>query len=88
MTNLKQNLVGKRVEGSYVGFEYTGKIVESVQSGEDFNHVIKLDCPLLLTPKQLRYPSRYWGYKAQVYQGLNWDTAHTKDGTLIMKVLD
>ena len=86
MTNLKQDLVGKRVEGSYVGVEYTGTIVRSEQKGGEFNHTIKFDEQMLLTPKRLGYPSRYWGYKAQVYQGINWDTGSPKDGTLIIRL--
>lgn len=88
MKNLKQNLVGKRVQGTYCGFKYVGTIVESAQTGEDFNHVIQFDEELYLSPKQLGYPRQLWGYKAQVYRGVNWDTSVAVDSLLTMTVLN
>jgi hypothetical protein len=73
----KQTLVGKRVNGIWASkFPYTGTIVESIpdKNGEDFNHIIKLDCAMSLTWIQLGYGERYKRYKPWVYTHLNHDT--------------
>ena len=78
MNMLKQQLVGKRVKGSFAGFAYTGTIIETQESNGHFNHVIKLDDGMILTMRQLDYPQRYWGYKPQLFQGLNYCTENAE----------
>lgn len=74
METLKQNLVGRKVNGTWAGFPYTGVITESIQKGENFNHVIELDCALVLTWRQLGYGEEYKRYKPWRYTHLNYNT--------------
>ena len=79
MTDFKQDLVGKRVNGSWAGFPYTGTIVESIAEKDgEFNHIIKLDRKLVLTWTQLGYDSRYKRYKPWVYTHLNHHSNRSK----------
>ena len=74
MTQFKQDLVGKRVNGKWAGFPYKGTIVESIEKDGEFNHIIKLDRKLVLTWTQMGYDSRYKRYKPWEYTHLNHST--------------
>lgn len=87
MNILKQNLVGKKVIGHFHGRPWTGQVIESVQDGVDFNHVIKLDDTLVLTHTQMGHPVRYKNHKPMVFQGLNYDTSLPQDGIMVINLV-
>lgn len=44
----KTNLVGRKVEGVFSGKFYTGVVIESITEPRGFNHIIKLDEPIVM----------------------------------------
>lgn len=91
MNDLKQNLVGRKVRGSWAGYPYTGVITESIQNGEDFNHIIQLDRTLVLTWEQLGYGSRYKRYQPWRYTHLNHNTERShlsEPGRHVVELVD
>jgi hypothetical protein len=58
----KTSLVGRKVEGVFSGKFYTGVVIESITEPRGFNHIIKLDKPIVMiydNPTQTRANNRW-----------------------------
>lgn len=62
---LNRDLQGKLVSGVFSGKAYTGKVVESILEKDGYNHIIKLDKPIIMqydNPTQTKRNNRWTLY--------------------------